>query len=416
MKRKVVFVGSGMRALYAFMLHIKEYCQESIEVVGLFDVNKAVMKGFNDYMHTDYPMFTDFDLMCDTVKPDLAIVTTVDQFHCQYIVRLMDRKIAVICEKPVCTTAEQCKEILAARRRNPEVFARVSHNARYYNDALMIRKMLQEGVIGKVISIRYSEMLDRHHGTSYFRRWNSCKKNSGGLQIHKASHHFDKINWFLDSHAVSLQATGALLSYGSRNSAFHGEHCHSCTQDCPYRVRYDKDVHCNAHQVYFKFREDNSYTPDMCIFRDEIDIEDFLSVGIRYANDVYCSYMLTAQANYEGEEIVIDGEKGRLEYRRADYTALKNMEDDVHKANAAASVNKLTLCRFGCGAPEEIPVQDGIGAHGGGDKKIFDDLFAENPPENLPDLEEGIQAVLVGCAINESLKTKAQVDVQSLLK
>jgi hypothetical protein len=63
-----------------------------------------------------------------------------------------------------------------------------------------------------------------------------------------------------------------------------------------------------------------------------------------------------------------------------------------------------------------IPVAEGVGAHGGGDKKIFDDLLSENPPENLPDLEDGIQAVLVGCAVNQSLKTHAEVDVQSLLQ
>ena len=416
MKKRVVFVGAGMRALYAFMFHIREHCSDTVEVVGLLDVNEAVMKGFNDCIGAEYPMFTDFDTMCDTVKPDLAIVTTVDQFHGPYIVRLLDRKIGVICEKPVCTTAEQCKEILEARKRNPEVFARVSHNARYSNDALKLYELVQGGTIGKVISVRYTEMLDRDHGTSYFRRWNSCRKNSGGLQIHKSSHHFDKINWILSSRAVSLQATGALLSYGSKNSSFHGENCHTCTLDCPYRVHYEKDKNSYVYQTFFKFREGKSYTPDLCIFREEINIEDFLSVGIRYDNNAYCSYMLTAQANCEGEEIVFDGEKGRLEYRNIRYTAHGQIDSDIHKTRTASAVNTLTLCRFGYGSPEVIPVAEGVGAHGGGDKKIFDDLLSDDPPENLPDLEDGIQAVLVGCAVNQSLKTHAEVDVQSLLQ
>ncbi|MBR2873941.1 MAG: hypothetical protein IKB99_10635, partial [Lentisphaeria bacterium] len=279
-----------------------------------------------------------------------------------------------------------------------------------------LHELVQEGAIGKVISVRYSEMLDRDHGTSYFRRWNSCKESSGGLQIHKASHHFDKINWILGAHAVSLQATGALLAYGSKNSPFHGERCHTCSHVCPYRVAYEKNPQSHEYQMFFKFREEGGYTPDLCIFRPEINIEDFLSVGIKYSNGACCSYMLTAQANYEGEDIIIDGEKGRLEFRRARYAGNeKSATDDVHKANTAYASN-IILCRYGHGAPEEVPVIAEPGAHGGGDKRIFDDLFSDNPPENLPALEEGIQAVIVGAAVNESLKTHSEVDVQSLLK
>jgi len=316
MKKRVVMVGSGMRAVYAFMPYLNQYCRDRFEIVGIFDIDKGVMKGFNDQLQTNYPMFTDFDEMCNTVKPDLGIVTTVDQFHSQFIVKLLDRKIAVVSEKPVCTTAQQCKDLLEAGKRNPEVFAHVSHNARYAPDARKLHELVQEGAIGKVISVRYSEMLDRDHGTSYFRRWNSCKESSGGLQIHKASHHFDKINWILGAHAVSLQATGALLAYGSKNSPFHGERCHTCSQVCPYRVAYEKNPQSHEYQMFFKFREEGGYTPDLCIFRPEINIEDFLSVGIKYSNGACCSYMLTAQANYEGEDIIIDGEKGRLEFRR----------------------------------------------------------------------------------------------------
>ncbi|MBE6385574.1 MAG: Gfo/Idh/MocA family oxidoreductase [Lentisphaerae bacterium] len=416
MKKRVVMVGSGMRAVYAFMPYLNQYCRDRFEIVGIFDIDKGVMKGFNDQLQTNYPMFTDFDEMCNTVKPDLGIVTTVDQFHSQFIVKLLDRKIAVVSEKPVCTTAQQCKDLLEAGKRNPEVFAHVSHNARYAPDARKLHELVQEGAIGKVISVRYSEMLDRDHGTSYFRRWNSCKESSGGLQIHKASHHFDKINWILGAHAVSLQATGALLAYGSKNSPFHGERCHTCSQVCPYRVAYEKNPQSHEYQMFFKFREEGGYTPDLCIFRPEINIEDFLSVGIKYSNGACCSYMLTAQANYEGEDIIIDGEKGRLEFRRARYAGNeKSASDDVHKANTAYASN-IILCRYGHGAPEEVPVIAEPGAHGGGDKRIFDDLFSDNPPENLPALEEGIQAVITGAAINESLKTHSEVDVQSLLK
>ena len=39
--------------------------------------------------------------------------------------------------------------------------------------------------------------LDTVHGADYFRRWHREKKNSGGLLVHKSSHHFDLVNWWL---------------------------------------------------------------------------------------------------------------------------------------------------------------------------------------------------------------------------
>ena len=55
------------------------------------------------------------------------------------------------------------------------------------------------GVIGDVLSVDFHWMLDTHHGADYFRRWHRNKQNSGGLMVHKATHHFDLVNWWLSS-------------------------------------------------------------------------------------------------------------------------------------------------------------------------------------------------------------------------
>ena len=413
LKKKVVLVGASAR-VRVFVRVLTEDFADRYEIAGLMDVDPGKMQGFCESLNLDVPCFTDFDAMCDAVQPDMALVTTVDRYHAEYVVRALDRKIGVICEKPLCISAEQCRAIRAAQARNPEVYAVTSHNLRYFPPFLKMHEMISSGVIGKVLTVQFVEMLDRYHGTSYFRRWNSEKANTGGLQFHKSSHHFDVLNWLLNTRAAEVTASGGLLSYGAKASEFRGEKCSTCSHDCPYRVRYHEEKDSLTHQLFFKYGIPGGYTPDLCIFRPEIDIEDFFTAVIRYENGVLCNYNLTAQANYEGMTVMIDGEKGRIEFESRIYRDLKNQTDDVQDTNTV-SQNKLTLCRYGAGTPEEIAVNQTEGGHGGADTLIVQDLFCDAPSRTLATLEDGIQAVLVAAAVNQSLASRQPADVQNLM-
>jgi predicted dehydrogenase len=60
------------------------------------------------------------------------------------------------------------------------------------------------------------------HGADYFRRWHRQKSNSGGLMVHKSGHHFDLVNWWLDSAPESVASMGRLAFYGRENGVKHG--------------------------------------------------------------------------------------------------------------------------------------------------------------------------------------------------
>ena len=342
----------------------------------------------------------------------MAIITTVDYFHAEYAIKCLDRKINCIIEKPLCVSAEQCRQIAEAQKRNPEVYAVTSHNDRYHNTIQKVKELLDSGSIGKVHSVNYKEMLDFKHGTSYFRRWNRQKKLSGGLQIHKSSHHFDKLNWLLKSHAVKLIASGKLIAYGKDASEYRGEKCSTCphANKCSSFVnRIDDDYY---NQLFFKHQQtDNYYSPDLCVFSPEIDIEDFFVASYEYANGIPVSYALNAHSNIEGEDIVIEGEKGRIELTRR----IPTMVDENFVA-IGETINSVKIYRFKQAKPEEVEIITGAGGHGGCDTSIFNDLFSNIPSNILATLDDGIQAVLIGCAINQALETGKEVDIQNLLE
>src|SRR5687767_15253676 len=72
-----------------------------------------------------------------------------------------------------------------------------------------------------LVTVEY--LLNTSHGADYFRRWHAQKENSGGLLVHKATHHFDLINWWLDAVPETVFAQGALAYYGRENAMRRGD-------------------------------------------------------------------------------------------------------------------------------------------------------------------------------------------------
>lgn len=418
-KTRIALVGASIR-VRAFIEALQKKYSSGYEIVGIMDIDPDKNHGLQESFGLSVPMFEDFDVMCDMLKPDLLLISTVDVFHEEHIVKALDRKIGVIAEKPLCVDAGQCRNILAAHRRNPEVFAATSHNARYDMPTQTLKKVIDAGIIGKVLSLNYQEMLDRRHGLSYFRRWNSRRKFSNGLELHKSCHHFDKINYLLDTRALEVSAAGRLSFYGAKAPhRFSGNHCYNCphAKECEFTAHYDNSEGEPLNYVaFYKYRKNpDAYTPDSCIFAPEIDIEDNFSASIMYENGAFGTYSLCAHANYEGEMIWLEGETGRLELQIRYF--YKQYDQDIHNLHCTQE-KSLLLYRFGQNEPEKIEIPEAApdSGHGGADGIIFHKFFGEEVDPQLPTLEDGIQAVLVGAAVVESIRTGKKIMVQDLLK
>ena len=197
-------------------------------MVGLCDINYKRLEYAKKKIGTNAKTYDtkDFDLMIKETKPDAVIVTTVDSKHEKYIVRAMELGCDVISEKPVATEADQCQRIIDAEVRTGRK-VNVTFNVRYMMESDAIKEIILSGELGKIISIDFQEYLDISHGASCYRRWHGKIKNSGSLLVHKASHHFDMINWLIDSEPLEVKATGRLAYYGKNNS-FRSRNCRAC--------------------------------------------------------------------------------------------------------------------------------------------------------------------------------------------
>ena len=412
MKKSYVFAGASRRAMAMFLEPMTTDYRDFCELRGLYDINigraRTVGKMF------DVPVFEDFETMIKATKPECVIVTTVDAFHSDYIIKAMELGCDVITEKPMTIDATRCNAILEAEKRTG-CHVTVTFNYRYAAYMRRIKELLMDGAVGDVFSVHFEWLLDRNmdvlaHGTSYFRRWNARMKNSGGLLVHKSTHHFDLVNWWIGQKPVSVSAFAKLNLYGLPGrekyaGGMHGENCRTCryTKECPFYYPLpdlEKELYADNQQY-------DGYNRDGCVYADDIDIYDTMAVTVAYDGGAVLSYSLNATAAYEGWRLVINGSNGRLEAFFPETGPCFDPDKDVIKVFDLD--NKVT----------EYVVKKGMGGHGGGDNALHKNVFIGGQPDPLglcAGTKDGANSIIIGAAANISIKEHRMVDISELLK
>ena len=282
----------------------------------------------------------------------------------------------------------------------------VTFNYRYGPDAMKIKEILMGREIGEITSVDFHWYLDVYHGASYFRRWHGFKQCSGSLLVHKASHHFDLMNWWLDAEPVEVNAYGELRRYGY-NGAVRGERCMNCPHkaSCEFFWDITKDEH--AMNLYVKAESADGYIRDSCVFRSKINIWDTMSVQVRYHNRVPMSYSLNAFMPYEGFAVGFNGTQGRLDVRA--YHAQPWKVDSLADFRITQSFkNSRTFA-----------LTSGEGSHWGADQVMQDQIFRDPKPDPLgrrAGSREGALSALIGIAARHSIEQGRPVKIDELVK
>ena len=406
-KKVYVFAGASNRCLNMYALPMLKEYQDVAELKGVYDINPGRSRTVSERCG-GIPVYEDFTQMMQEVKPDVVIVTTVDAFHSDYIIQSMEMGADVITEKPMTITADRCRAILEAEQRTGRKVT-VTFNYRYAPFATKIKELISSGAIGDVFSVHFEWMLDRvqefgAHGTSYFHRWNARMAKSGGLLVHKSTHHFDLINWWIGQDPEKVAAFAKLNLYGPKNRLFKGERCSTCphAKECPYSFEPDEQ----DKFLYFANEQYDGYLKDNCVFADDIDIYDTMSVNVQYTGGAVLSYSLNATAAYEGWRMSINGSKGRLEaFLPETGIQSKTLSDTIKVFDLNNNVTEYNVTRV-------------TGGHGGGDVRLRNMLFRDNVPDPMGHSAgslAGANSIMVGAAANVSIKEGRVVDIAELL-
>jgi predicted dehydrogenase len=430
MSQRYAIVGMGARA-GMFVEAIALTYRDSAELVAFCDLSQTRMDWYNHKLSalpgfSPLPTYhaSQFDQMIAETRPDTVIVTTMDSTHHLYITRAMGLDCDVITEKPMTIDLPKLCTIFEAIERTGRSL-RVTFNYRYAPAYTRFRELLASGVIGRPLLVDFSWLLDTSHGADYFRRWHREKENSGGLLVHKATHHFDLVNWWIDSYPQSVFALGTLHFYGRENAATRGEYYsyHRYTgvpeaQNDPFALFLDSKE--GLRELYLEAEAETGYLRDRNVFGEPITIEDTMTVTARYHNGALLSYCLVAYSPWEGLRVAITGTKGRIEMDIEENVT--HLMGDAQAATTQASKGAFKQTRMRV-IPQfqpayEVDVPVGYGGHGGADRVMLEQIFSPtaspDPFHRAATHLDGAASVLTGIAANESIATGRLIHVDDL--
>lgn len=404
MKRKqgrVTFsvVGLGGRAS-AYLSALQELYPNEHQVVAVADpdpVKQACAR--NDYGLQDNQIFdTDLDLMEQPRLSDVAIVATQDKLHLRDIRGLLAKGYDLILEKPVATTLEELQEIAAVSKFFPDQMVAVCHVLRHTVFFGEIRRILESGRFGPVVSIQHNENIGYYHfAHSYVRGpWNNSE-TSGPLTLTKSCHDMDILLYLLgNTHCQQISSYGAL-------SIFNRDHYDPATMapmcvDCPqnescafsapklYSSGKIKSVVFDLSSVD-KVRENLGTSPyGRCVYHCDNNVVDHQSTAIQFDNGVTATFNLSAFSAKVNRSLKIMCQFGEIRAIEKPYL--------IETTDFRTDETTVT----------ELDIRDR--GHGGGDKAFVKD-FMESYLHGVPfnsTLEHAIESHAMALLAEESRK------------
>jgi len=430
--KRYALVGTGGRSKFFARGLIKDFADRG-QLCAICDLNPLRMAAWQKRLQVNLPTYApaDFERMIADHQIDTVIVTSIDRTHHHYIARAMRAGCDVITEKPLTIDAPKCAEIIAAQHETGRTI-RVAFNYRYAPRHSKVKELLQSGVIGEIFSVHFEWLLDTNHGADYFRRWHRDKRNGGGLLVHKATHHFDLVNWWINSTPQTVFAMGDLRFYGRDNAEARGEPRayvrgtgDPATAGDPFALDLSKNEEMCT--LYHECEAADGYRRDQNVFGDGISIEDDMGVMVRYRNRAVLTYHLTAYSPGEGYRVCFNGSRGRLELDVVETPYAKPGQGDLNSVVNVGGATALDIkesstitLRPHWGPAQNIPLPAATGGgHGGADGLLLNDLFGEpgspDPLGRAAGLPDGIASIMTGIAANRSLATGQPVEVANLL-
>lgn len=355
-----------------------------------------------------------WEKLLDAAGPrDVVFICTPDRLHHEQTMAFMDRQCAIVLEKPAVVTRSQGEALRKAAdgREKPLI---VCHVLRYTPFFMTLKKMLDEGRIGKLISINLQENIGYYHfAHSYVRgNWRAAKSACPSI-LAKSVHDMDILYWLADSRPESVVSMGELSWFKAENAPDSVPQ--RCMDGCPAKAScpwYAPDLYLTENTGWpaSTISDDPSLSARVraletgpygrCVFRCDNDVADRQSVLIRFDNGVGATFSMNALTADISRVIQVTGSRGE---------AIGNLKEGWLETR-----DFLTGCR------ERIGINAPPGGHNGGDDGLMNDIAAlfdeaetEASGRNPSRIEESLEGHWMAFAAEESRERGVQISMNS---
>jgi predicted dehydrogenase len=376
-KKKLILIGGGNRG-NSYTKIGKEL--EKFELVAIAEP----LKNRRDYLASLHGVpeemcFESWEPLLALGKiADAAIIATMDRDHYAPAMKAIEVGYDILLEKPAAPTFEECKKIeKAAKERGVRVL--VCHVLRYNRFFRVLKKLIDDGRVGRIINIEHTEGVgDMHYSHSFVRgKW--CKEaDSAFMLLAKSCHDIDILQWLIGKECKRVQSFGH-LSYFKRENAPAGS-TERCYDGCPYidTCAYSaKKIYVERKDLGNWLRGSVTRTHEItddetliealgrtqygkCVFKCDNDVVDHQTVNMEFEDDVTVTFTMSA-FNLGGRRIRIMGTQGVLDAFAWD--PVITYHNLVTKETETININDAVL-------GDSI-----LSGHGGGDSGIMNSLY-----------------------------------------
>ena len=369
-KIKVILIGAGNRGT-TYARHAYDACPE-LEIIAVADPNPVRRNHIKEKFNLpESACFESWENILALPKfADAAIIATQDQMHFEPAMKAIKLGYNLLLEKPAAPTPEECYKIAdAANKKGVQVF--ICHVLRFTPFFTTLKRIIDEGKIGKVMAINHYEGVGHIHYSHSFTRGNWHKESdSSPMLLAKSCHDIDILQWLVGEKCTRVHSFGTLSHFCAANKPEGApEYCYmGCpvADSCPFNA--EKIYACEKSHYISRAADSENPTADdvrrvitetnygRCVYQCDNDVVDHQVVNLEYESGATVSFTMCA-FNEGGRRIHIMGTKGEV------YATMKD--------------KTITLYEFETGKKTDVPIVDAItnqeitGGHGGGDRGIM---------------------------------------------
>lgn len=361
-------------------------------------------------------VFTDWNEAADRERfADAVIIATQDAMHVEPTLAFAEKGYHILLEKPMAPTAAECHRIVAAVKQAGIIFG-VCHVLRYTPYTCALKRVIDQGTIGRVVGIQRLEPVGYwHHAHSYVRGNWRRESESSSMLLAKSCHDLDWILHVMGGHCESVASFGSRYHF-RREQRPDGaaERCLDCGVEatCPYSARkiylerHRRDgyagwplnvlAHTVTEQTLTEALENGPY--GRCVYACDNDVVDNQVVNMRFDGGRTAAFTMTAFTPMQGRMTTVFGTHGMLS----------------GSGGAIEHIDFLTDHR------ENIDIPDldasAAGGHGGGDFGLMQAFVAavanRDPSRILTGPDESLESHLMVFAAEAARRTDTVATVE----
>ncbi|MGZ9583104.1 Gfo/Idh/MocA family protein [Paenibacillus marinisediminis] len=413
-KVKVALLGAGLRGVVYTNYALTN--PDEMEVVALADPNPDRRAMFQQaHGLPDEMCFADWEQLLSQPKlADAIIICTQDKMHYEPTMRALDAGYHVLLEKPMSPDPLECVEMGEKARSTGRVFS-ICHVLRYTPFFDTLKRLLEEGAIGRLMSIQHNENVAYwHQAHSYVRgNWGNSDKSSPMI-LAKSSHDMDILHWLVGSDCIHISSFGSLSHYKAEYAP-EGAPLR-CLDGCPVSdtcVYYAPNYYLTGGEDWMlqALSDDQSYEArkkaleegpyGRCVYHCDNNVVDHQVVNMEFANEVTVAFTMSAFTKHCSRTLKLMGTMGEI-------------RGDIDK-------NEIEIRRFDQEQYEIIkPLLEDAYGHGGGDMRLVADFVQlvrkGGSGKGLTSAEASVQSHLMAFAAEQARLSHEVIHLPSYMK